>query len=167
MGGKLSVALLIFIITLFTFFYIQNKRVGSKQDLLQSKGKYGKQAQQDSQPPTHNNNAYTYNKRKEGYYGSNSKLQNDTYESVCAPEDTEERNQAAQRNGNALLMNQAAATSTNTNNQNHNNNNRLLKRVVSAPVGIETPKGERESFRELFWRIVISLFTFNSTPPQL
>lgn len=77
--------------------------------------------------------AYVYNKRKE-YYGSTSKLQNDTYESVCAPEDTEERNQVAQRNG------MVAANNPNI------NNNRLLKRVVSAPVGIETPKGERINF---------------------
>lgn len=111
--------------------------MGSKQDLLQSKSKsgYGKQVVIESTANNHNNNAYTYNKRKE-YYGSNSKLPNDTYESVCAPEDTEERNQAAQRNGNAMMM-----MGTNNNNSN-NNNNRLLKRVVSAPVGIETPKGE-------------------------
>lgn len=99
-------------------------------------------------------NAYTYNKRKE-YYGSTSKLPNDTYESVCPPEDTEERNQAAQRNSNAM-MNQVA---TNNINNNHNNNSRLLKRVVSAPVGIETPKGE---LLELFR----TSFTFNRLSTQ-
>lgn len=106
----------------------QNKRVGSKQDLLQKGKGYDMLRNSASEAA----NSYTYNKRKE-YYGSTSKLQNDTYESVCAPEDTEERTQAAQRNGN-VMTNQAAAA--------NNNQNRLLKRVVSAPVGMEMPKGE-------------------------
>lgn len=70
------------------------------------------------------NTSFVYNKKM----GSNRDLKtsNDTYESVCAPEDTEERMKFAQRNSNSS-----------------NNHNRLLKRVVSAPVGIvETPKGD-------------------------
>lgn len=110
----------------------QNKRTGSnKQGEAVQKGKYD-----NPRKAAEMSSAYVYNKRKE-YYGSTSKLQNDTYESVCAPEDTEERNQVAQRNGMVAANNQMI---------NNNNNNRLLKRVVSAPVGIETPKGEQINF---------------------
>ena len=106
----------------------------SKQDLLQKNKYERKQAESTS--------SYTYNKTKDSkHYGSSSKLpQNDTYESVCAPEDTEERNQAAQRNSQAMLMNQAAG-------------NRLLKRVVSAPVGIEMPKGKSSSLHGLLYSL--------------
>lgn len=54
---------------------------------------------------------------------NNSFNKNDTYESVCSPEDIAERNkQLAQRNGMMHTNNTGL------------NNNRLLKRVVSAPV---------------------------------
>lgn len=116
--------------------------MGSKQDLLQ-KGKYDV-----PRKSSETNSAYVYNKRKD-YYGSNSKLQNDTYESVCAPEDTEERIQLAQRNSNSS-NNVQMMMGNNQANGGNNNNNRLLKRVVSAPVGIETPKGKIGERRGIF-----------------
>lgn len=59
---------------------------------------------------------------------NNSFNKNDTYESVCSPEDIAERNkQLAQRNG-------IIHTNNNNNNNNPLNNTRLLKRVVSAPA---------------------------------
>lgn len=123
--------------------------MGSKQDLLQ-KGKYDV-----PRKSAETNSAYVYNKRKD-YYGSNSKLQNDTYESVCSPEDTEERIKLAQRNSNSsnsvlMMMN------GNQGNSGSGNNNRLLKRVVSAPVGIESPKGKEDGFLMNF---VVVMFLF-------
>lgn len=59
-----------------------------------------------------------------------------TYESVCDPEDILERTQMAQRHTIALNNNNRSSDGGSG-----SNNNRLLKRVVSAPIGLEN-KGE-------------------------
>lgn len=76
---------------------------------------------------------------------NNNQLKNDTYESVCSPEDTAERIKMAQRH--SIAVNNTIST-TNAHNSNssmpsnancsNNNNNRLLKRVISAPVATTT-----------------------------
>lgn len=79
---------------------------------------------------------------------NNNQLKNDTYESVCSPEDTAERIKTAQRH--SIAVNNTISTTnahnnsnnsmpsnancSNSNNTNNNNNNHLLKRVISAPV---------------------------------
>lgn len=60
-----------------------------------------------------------------------------TYESVCDPEDVLERTQMAQRHTIALNNNNRSSDGG----SGSSNNNRLLKRVVSAPIGLEN-KGE-------------------------
>lgn len=78
------------------------------------------------------------NYTKNNHLSNNSMKNTDmTYESVCDPEDVLERTQMAQRHSIAL---------NNSNNRlsdggSGSNNNRLLKRVVSAPIGLEN-KGE-------------------------
>lgn len=115
--------------------FFQNKRIGTKSGLLQ-KGKNYDQMSNAVALSEKTAGSFTFNKRKE-YYGSTSKLQHDTYESVCDIEDTEERNQMAQKNFKAMME----ATGANSNNKSSQNNTRVLKRVLSAPVGIEMPKG--------------------------
>lgn len=78
---------------------------------------------------------------------NNNQLKNDTYESVCSPEDTAERTKMAQRH--SIAVNNTIST-TNAHNSNSsmpsnvncgNNNNRVLKRVISAPVATIETKG--------------------------
>lgn len=74
---------------------------------------------------------------------NNNQLKNDTYESVCSPEDVAERTKMAQRHSIAVNGNNTISTS-NAHNSNSSmpsnancstsNNNRVLKRVISAPV---------------------------------
>lgn len=80
---------------------------------------------------------------------NNNQLKNDTYESVCSPEDTMERTKVAQRHSIAVNGSNTISTST-INNSNssmvsscnsNDNNNRLLKRVISAPAGANDAKG--------------------------
>ena len=84
---------------------------------------------------------------------NNNQLKNDTYESVCSPEDTAERIKTAQRH--SIAVNNTISTATNVHNNsnssmpsnancsnsNNNTNNRLLKRVISAPVATNDTKG--------------------------
>ncbi|XP_055298609.1 putative uncharacterized protein DDB_G0277255 isoform X5 [Sitodiplosis mosellana] len=84
---------------------------------------------------------------------NNNQLKNDTYESVCSPEDTAERIKMAQRH--SIAVNNTISTATNahnnsnssmpsnancSNSNNGNNNNRPLKRVISAPVATNETK---------------------------
>lgn len=71
---------------------------------------------------------------------NNSQLKNDTYESVCSPEDVAERTKMAHRHSIAVNNNTISTPANNS--QNQNNNNRVLKRVVSAPVAAIETKGE-------------------------
>lgn len=69
---------------------------------------------------------------------NNNQLKNDTYESVCSPEDVAERNRLASRNAAAHSQNGSMTNVPTT----PMNNARILKRVVSAPVpGTTEPKG--------------------------
>lgn len=83
-----------------------------------------------------------------------NQLKNDTYESVCSPEDTAERTKVAQRhsiavNGNGIAPTAIAnnsigtmpSTGSGANNANITNDNRALKRVISAPVAVNDNKG--------------------------
>lgn len=85
-----------------------------------------------------------------------NQLKNDTYESVCSPEDTAERTKVAQRhsiavngNGNGIAPTAIANNSNGTmpsigsanNNANMAIDNRALKRVISAPVAVNDIKG--------------------------
>lgn len=101
---------------------------------------------------------------------NNNQLKNDTYESVCSPEDVAERTKMAQRhsiavNGNSTIptiathnsnsampsntncnsnnnnINNSTLNNNNNSNSNSNNNNRVLKRVISAPVATNETKG--------------------------
>lgn len=82
---------------------------------------------------------------------NNNQLKNDTYESVCSPEDVAERTKTAQRhsiavNGNNTISTIHAHSSnssmpSNNNNCSTSNNNRILKRVISAPVATNETKG--------------------------
>lgn len=85
-----------------------------------------------SDPFTGKNINYT----KNNHLSNSSAMKNTdlTYESVCDPEDVLERTQMAQRhalNNNNRSIDGGSGI----------NNNRLLKRVVSAPIGLEN-KGE-------------------------
>lgn len=73
-------------------------------------------------------------------------MKNDTYESVCSPEDVAERNKLANRNaahtqngggggGHSLASTMMANVPM--------NNARILKRVVSAPVQSTETKGKQ------------------------
>lgn len=75
------------------------------------------------------------NYTKNNHLSNNNSMKNTdmTYESVCDPEDVLERTQMAQRHTIAL--------NNRTSDGGGSNNNRLLKRVVSAPIGLEN-KGE-------------------------
>lgn len=93
-----------------------------------------------------------------------NQLKNDTYESVCSPEDTAERNKVAQRHAIAVNGNITAPSPIGNNNNSNgtmpsncngsasnsisiaantstNDNNRVLKRVISAPVAANDIKG--------------------------
>lgn len=72
---------------------------------------------------------------------ANSSLRNDTYESVCPPEDTAERISVAQRHTIIVNSNNSSSNAVNLNNAVANNNGRILKRVVSAPVAQNESKG--------------------------
>lgn len=81
------------------------------------KGKY-ENPKKSNDPQFNSNN----NNNKKANAMMNNQLKNDTYESVCSPEDVAERTKMAQRhtmNHNAIALNNGA---------------RVLKRVVSAPV---------------------------------
>lgn len=81
----------------------------------------------------------------------NNQMKNDTYESVCSPEDVAERTKMAQRhtlNSNSgssgfggSISNASNATS-NCGGSSAMNNGRVLKRVVSAPVAVTEVKGQ-------------------------
>lgn len=100
-----------------------------------------------------NNKATNINKNNQM---NNGTPKNDTYESVCSPEDVAERNKLAQRhaiisstngnNHNHSAVNHGSVSQTNTINNNNAsaalNNGRLLKRVVSAPVPINDNRGK-------------------------
>lgn len=67
---------------------------------------------------------------KNNQLNNGTTIKNDTYESVCSPEDIAERNKQAQRH-------------TMTTNNMALNNGRLLKRVVSAPVHNNESQGTK------------------------
>lgn len=80
----------------------------------------------------------------------NTQPKNDTYESVCPPDDAAERLKMAQRHSIAVTGNNTISSapvgisngSMPSNNSNCiNNNNRALKRVISAPVASNDTKG--------------------------
>lgn len=80
-----------------------------------------------------------------------NQLKNDTYESVCSPEDTAERTKVAQRHAIAVNGNGAAPTAhighlsggtMPANGTAAAGDNRALKRVISAPVAANDMKGE-------------------------
>lgn len=77
-------------------------------------------------------------------------LKNDTYESVCSPEDTAERTKTAQRHSIAVNNTISPTNAHNSNSSmpsnancsgNSSNSNRILKRVISAPVATNDTKG--------------------------
>lgn len=96
---------------------------------------------------------------------NNNQLKNDTYESVCSPEDTAERNKVAQRHAIAVNGNSTAPSPIGNNNNSNgampsncngctsssnsiisgsntaNDSNRVLKRVFSAPLAANDIKG--------------------------
>lgn len=56
-------------------------------------------------------------------------MNNDTYESVCSPDDIADRAKLAQRRHSTMTQNHHQQ-----HHQQQMNNGRLLKRVVSAPI---------------------------------
>lgn len=79
----------------------------------------------------------------------NNQIKNDTYESVCSPEDVAERTKMAQRhtlnsNGGSSGFGASSSASNATSNSGSSamNNGRVLKRVVSAPVTVTEVKGK-------------------------
>lgn len=100
---------------------------------------------------------------------NNDQLKNDTYESVCSPEDTAERIKTAQRHSNAVNNTISTATNVHNNsnssmpsnancsNSNNNTNNRPLKRVISAPVATNDTKGNYFSFSRSIARSLLPI----------
>lgn len=78
----------------------------------------------------------------------NNQLKNDTYESVCSPEDVAERTKMAQRHSlnssggsSGFGGSSNASIATSNSGSSAMNNGRMLKRVVSAPVAVTEVKG--------------------------
>lgn len=81
-----------------------------------------------------------------------NQLKNDTYESVCSPEDTAERTKVAQRHAIPVNGNGTAAAAAHISHLSGGTmpangtaiagDNRALKRVISAPVAANEMKGE-------------------------
>lgn len=75
----------------------------------------------------------------------NNQMKNDTYESVCSPEDVAERTKMAQRHTlNSIGGSSGFGGSSSASNSGSSamNNGRVLKRVVSAPVVVTEVKGK-------------------------
>lgn len=81
---------------------------------------------------------------------NSNQLKNDTYESVCSPEDVAERTKMAHRHSIAVNNNNHnTITATVNHNLNQANNSRVLKRVVSAPVAAVETKGNKRLIKSI------------------
>lgn len=108
-----------------------------------NKGKYENPKKSTDQPQLNNMVSSSGQKPNNVIINANQ-LKNDTYESVCSPEDTAERTKMAQRhsiavNGNNTISTTAAHHSSIASNA--SNCSRVLKRVISAPVATNETKG--------------------------
>lgn len=118
------------IILMFSFSIFQN--VNNRDNILNkrnklndiTKGKYDSTRKLKNDSQFKKNNATKINQMN----NNSNTLKNDTYESVCSPEDVAERAQSAQRH--PMTLN---GTSSSNNNNAALNNDRHLKRIVSAP----------------------------------
>lgn len=97
----------------------------------------------------------------------NNQMKNDTYESVCSPEDVAERTKMAQRhtlnsNGGSSGFGSSSNASNVTSNSGSSamNNGRVLKRVVSAPVAVNEVKGKRLCDAHNFLFLLLNDFVF-------
>lgn len=132
------------------FFFQQNNRENLviKNNKLNDSNK-GKYENPKKSTDTQLNNNATQSTNKNVIINDNQ-LKNDTYESVCSPDDTAQRTKMAQRH--LIAVNNTISTKTVHIDSNssmpsiakcssNNNNNRILKRVISAPVTSNETKG--------------------------